>query len=129
LIYLDTSIVLAHLLAKDREPPPRLWQETLVSSRLLIYETWVRIHARGLGRSHGQAVEDLLSRLSFLELSPAVLLRALEPFPVPVQTLDALHLASLDFLRGLGQAVELASYDERQLAAARGLGAPICTWV
>lgn len=36
-----------------------------------------------------------------------------------VRTLDALHLASMDFLRANGQAVKLASYDERLTAAAR----------
>jgi hypothetical protein len=33
-----------------------------------------------------------------------------------------LHLASLEFLRGQGQSVALASYDERQLAVAAALG-------
>jgi hypothetical protein len=37
-IYLDTSVALAHLLAEDRELPPVLWTEPLISSRLLEYE-------------------------------------------------------------------------------------------
>ncbi len=81
-----------------------------------------------LGRSHGAAVNDLLGRISFLELEPDVLERALEPFPIPVRTLDALHIASLVFLRALGQDVELASYDQRQLEAARRLGLPVSPW-
>jgi hypothetical protein len=48
LIYLDTSVALAHLLAEDRFPPPEMWQEDLVSSRLIEYELWNRIHARRL---------------------------------------------------------------------------------
>ena len=40
MIYLDTSVVLAHLLAEDRMPPRKLWEEELVSSRLLEYELW-----------------------------------------------------------------------------------------
>jgi hypothetical protein len=63
--------------------------------------------------------------LAQIELSPPVLARALEPFPIPVRTLDWLHLASLEFLRSRGQTVELASYDERMLAAARSLGVPL----
>ena len=35
------------------------------------------------------------------------------------------YKASIEFLRGRGQKVELASYDDRQLAAARGLGISI----
>jgi hypothetical protein len=38
-----------------------------------------------------------------------------------VRTLDALHLASMDFLRSSGQRVELASYDHRLIAAARAM--------
>jgi predicted nucleic acid-binding protein len=56
---------------------------------------------------------------------PAVLERALEPFPVPVRTLDALHLASLEFLRERGQRPELATYDERLAEGARALGIPV----
>ncbi len=126
MIYLDTSVVLAHLLAEDRMPPPSLWAETLVSSRLLEYEVWVRIHARSLTRSHAEAARQTLARVGFVELLPQVLERALEPFPVAVRTLDALHLASIDFLRGLGQQPRLASYDDRMLRAAEKLGIPLC---
>ena len=125
MIYLDTSVALAHLLAEDRRPPDRLWEEPLVSSRLLEYELWTRLHARRLGGSHGEAARRLVERLAVLELLSNVLARAVEPFPVPVRTLDALHLASIEFLRGRGQAVQLASYDDWLVAAARSLGIPI----
>jgi len=124
-IYLDTSVALAHLLAEDRRPPDRLWEETLVSSRLLEYELWTRLHAHGLATSHGDLARDLLHRVALLELAPPVLARALEPFPTPVRTLDALHLASVEFLRAQRQEVELASYDARMVDAARPLGIPI----
>jgi len=120
-IYLDTSVALAHLLAEDRAPPDELWQTPLTSSRLLEYEIWTRIHARRLGTTHGDEVRSLLCRVALVELAPPVLARALEPFARPVRTLDALHLASMEFLRSQGQAVELASYDDRLLAAARDL--------
>ncbi len=125
MIYLDSSVALAHLLAEDRSPPESIWRETLVASRLLEYEVWNRIHARRLARSHGEAVRALIGQLTLIELVPPVLGRALEPFPVLVRTLDALHLASIVFLRARGQTVELASFDERQLAAARALDIPI----
>jgi len=96
-----------------------------VSSRLLEYEAWTRVHAAGLARSHGNALRELLARLAFLELASAVLARALEPFPVNVRTLDALHLASLDFLRLQGQKPSLATYDERMASAARLLEIPL----
>ena len=96
-----------------------------VSSRLTEYEVWTRVHARGLGTSHGESVRLLLGRLSWLELIPIVLGRALEPWPVAVRTLDALHLASVEFLRSRGQDVTLASYDDRLNTAARGLSIPL----
>jgi uncharacterized protein len=124
-IYLDTSVALAHLLAEDRFPPEDLWQRQLVSSRLLEYEVWNRIHARGLDRSHGDAVRALLGRVALLELATPVLARALDPFPIPVRTLDALHLSSIEFLRLRQQQVELASYDGRLIAGARALHIPL----
>ena len=125
MIYLDTSVVLAHLLAEDRSPPEGLWASPLVSSRLLEYEIWTRLNARKFADSHGGLARALLTRVAILELSPPVLARALEPFPIPVRTLDALHLASIMFLTALGQRVELATYDKRLAEAARALGIPL----
>ncbi len=125
MIYLDTSVALAQLLAEDRRPRESLWSEPLVASRLLEYEAWNRIHARGLARSHGEPLRLLLARVALLELAPPVLARALEPFPAPVRTLDALHLASLEFMSGQGQKVALASYDDRMRAAARAMRIPV----
>jgi hypothetical protein len=124
-IYLDASVALAHLLVEDRTPSARLWEESLVSSRLLEYEVWTRVHARRLARSHGDEVRALIGRVALVELAPPVLARALEPFPRPVRTLDALHLASIEFLRSQGQTVGLASYDDRMVAAARALKIPV----
>jgi len=120
-IYLDSSVALAQLLAEDRAPPEFLWDRPLVSSRLLEYEVWNRLDASGLARSHGEEARTLIDRLALIELAPTVLARAVEPFPVRLRTLDALHLASIEFLRGQGQAIELATYDDRMAAAARAL--------
>lgn len=122
MIYLDTSVALAHMLAEDRAPPPSLWQQPLVASRLLEYEVWTRLHARGLGHSHGEDARALVGRVALIELAPPILARALDPFPVAVRTLDALHLASIEFLSARGQTIDLATYDERLSAAARALG-------
>lgn len=125
MIYLDASIALAQLFAEDRKPSEEIWREALTASRLLQYEVWARVHARRLEPSHGEKVRDLLDAVTYIELSPPVLARALEPFPLPVRTLDALHLATMEFLRRQGQTVELASYDARLVRAARALRIPI----
>ena len=122
MIYVDTSVALAHLLAEDRRPPAQMWSEELVTSRLLEYELWTRIHGRGLAVTHGDDARLLLARLAFLELERPVLDRALASFPVPVRTLDALHLASLAFLRERGKDVRLATYDARMAEAAEAMG-------
>lgn len=125
MIYLDTSVALAHLLAEDRRPPTAIWREEPVTSRLLEYELWRRIHARELGRSHGDLARLLLARLAILELHPDVLDRATRPFPVPVRTLDALHLASVALLRERGRDVTLATHDRRMRVAGTAMGIPL----
>jgi predicted nucleic acid-binding protein len=125
LIYLDSSVALAQLFAEDRTPPLELWREPLMSSRLLQYEVWSRVHARRLAGSHGEEVRILLEAVTFVELTPLVLGRALEPFPSPVRTLDALHLATIEFLRSQGQRIELVTYDARLVDAARALRIPV----
>lgn len=125
MVYVDTSVVLAQLLDEERMPPAELWDEALVSSRLLEYEIWVGLHTRGLGGTHGEDARGLLARFALLDLDPTVLARALDPFPVPLRTLDALHLASIVFLQDQGQRVQLASYDDRLVAAASAVGIDI----
>ncbi len=125
MIYNDTSVVLAQLLAEDRRPPAVIWQEAVLASRLLEYEVWCRLNARGLASSHGEPARQLLGRISFLELSPLVLGRALEPFPEPVRTQGALHLASIEFLRERRIEVRLATYDRRMTALAQAMAIPL----
>ena len=122
MIYLDTSVVLARLFAGDRSPPDTFWSQTLVASRLLEFEVFNRVHARGAGTSHAAAARQLVDRANLLELSAQVLGRALLPFARPVRTLDALHLATMDFLRTQGLVLALATYDQRLAAAAAGEG-------
>lgn len=118
-------MALAQLLAEDRVPPSTLWEEHLIASRLFEYEIMVRLHARGLGKTHAEAARRLIDSVALVELAPPVLERALALFPVPLRTLDALHLATIEFLRGQGQAIKLASYDVRLIKAARRLKIPL----
>ena len=125
MIYVDTSVLLAQLLAEDRRPPRALWDQPLIASRLAEYEVWNRIHARNLAESHADAARQLLGRVSMVELSPIVLRRALDPFPAAVRTLDGLHLASLDYLRTQRLRVTLATYDERMARLATEMSIPL----
>ena len=125
MIYVDSSVLLADLLAEPRSPPEVLWDEDLASSRLLAYEVWNRLHANGLTSSHGERARGLFARISLTEVSEASLARALEPWPATIRTLDALHLATAVYLREQGEPIELSSYDTRLIAAAQALGIPL----
>ena len=82
-----------------------MWREPLVASRL---------EARAV-----------IGHVPLIDLAAPVLTRALAPSPVSLPTLDALHIASLEYLRERGLAFELASYDDRMLAAADALRIPV----
>jgi len=120
-IYFDSSVVLAELLMEDRRPPPGLWEEFAVSSALLRYEVWNRMHSRSLAKARADDIQLLLSKILLFDLRADVLERALHPFSVSLRTLDSLHLATMHYLRAQGREVALATYDRRLMAAAQAL--------
>ena len=82
MIYLDSSVALAHLLVEDRVPPSALWAEPLVSSRLLECEVWTRIHARRLGPfKSAQDAPDGIDGVLRLRLAQGILLGLLGGAP------------------------------------------------
>ena len=125
MIYIDSSVVLARVFAEPRSPEDRFWTGQLIASRLLEYEVWNRVHARGSAGAYRARARELLAIVDLLDLAPHVLARAVEPFPVPVRTLDGLHLASMLWLRSTDEPVALAAYDGRLIAAAQALGFPL----
>ena len=122
MIYLDSSVALAALFAEPRTPPQGFWQLELVSSRLLEIEVTIRVFTRGVGAQNLAAAQDLLAKVTMIDMSRSNLARALKPFPAPIRTLDSLHLATMVFLADAGQTVQLASYDKRLVEAAAMLG-------
>ena len=125
MIYVDSSVALAHIFGERATPPRKLWDERLASSLLLRFEVWNRIHARGLGESLANETQATLARIELFEMSEEILERALAPFPLPIRTLDGLHLATMDYLITNDHDVELASYDQRLNAAAEALRIPL----
>ena len=121
-VYLDSSVVLAQVLAEDRRPPTSLWAAHLISSRLLDYESWNRLKYLGLTESHGEPLREILGHVRKLELLEAVVAEPFEAIPPTLRTLDAIHLAAVRFLTDEGQSVRLATYDRRLRAAAEAAG-------
>lgn len=126
MIYVDSSVVLAHVLAEDVRPPTAFWHsQGLVSSRLTEYESWVRLHAYGKAATHGRTLAMTLASLDLLSLDDDVCARSRAPFPIPVRTIDALHLAAADYWRTRSFDVSVATYDERMARAAQAMSFPI----
>lgn len=123
--YVDSSVVLADLLQEPRRPAPEFWGGELATSRLTEYEVYSRLHRQAHSQPRLARAAELIGVPLTVDLSPEVLERARHPFPVPLRTLDALHLASADWLRREGFTVEFATYDARLRQAALVMGFPV----
>ena len=65
----------------------------------------------------------LLERMDRVDVSPAVLRRAADPFPTPLGTLDAIHLATAVLWReGRSETAVLVTHDGQLATAARATG-------
>lgn len=102
-------------------PSVTLWDQPLAASRLMEYEIRQRL-ALMVPTADPTFPDPVFARVAFVELIHDVVSRALLPFPGRVRTLDALHLATADFLRAQGAPVQVATYDVRMERAARAMG-------
>ncbi len=125
--YIDTSVALALLLNEKRHPPASFWSTQKTSSRLLEYEIIVRLNALGLPPVAIKVAQDFLADVKLIDLDGPTLKRALQPFPVPLRTLDAIHLSTLVFLQGRGLKLQLATYDKRLARAAKAVGVSLAS--
>ena len=124
--YVETSVVLAQLLSEDRCPrkacglspwfPPDL-QSTRCGTESMRSVSEIRTEESG---SCSDASDGL-------KMMPLVLARAGFLSGPVANALDALHLASVEFVRAHGQDVKLASYDVRVIKAARRLSISLFT--
>ena len=126
--YLDTSALL-RLVLREPDPLEELRScEALVSSELLAVEslrTIDRLRVQGAlssdeAVSRRAAVTEWLEAVDLVLLQRPVLVRASEPFPTPLGTLDALHLATALVWRDrMRQALVMATHDRDLALAAR----------
>jgi predicted nucleic acid-binding protein len=69
------------------------------------------------------AINEWLEAIDLVLLRPPVLSRASEPMPMPIGTLDAIHLSTALIWRDrMGPLTEIATHDTALGAAARAFG-------
>lgn len=132
-VYVDSSVLL-RVVTRARGRLAR-WREITrpVSSelvRLECYRTIDRARIRfGLADEEvlerRLAVKERVDAFEMVPLDAAVLERAAEPFPSPVGSLDAIHLASALLARRRHPDIVLATHDGELAVAARAMGFPV----
>jgi uncharacterized protein len=129
--YVDTSALLRIVLREAGALDDLRTYDGLVSSELIAVES-----ARTIDRLRTQGaltMDDAAARIAWLNewleavdlvlLRPPVLSRASEPMPMPLGTLDAIHLATALLWRDrIGPLPQLVTHDAALGAAARGFG-------
>ena len=131
IIYFDASVVLRLVLGEDKPLAKREQFAGAVTSALTEVEC-LRTLDR-MARTGALAPEDvadrrmacyrLLEEVEVVDISGAVLRRASEPFPTPVGTLDAIHLATAIAWRNAREApLTMATHDRSLATAARATG-------
>ena len=129
--YIDTSALLRIVLREPGALDDLRSCDGLVSNELIAVEsprTIDRLRLQGLltadeAAARVRAVNDWLEAIDLVLLRPAVLSRASEPMPMPLGTLDALHLATALIWRDrMGPLPTMATHDTALGLAARAFG-------
>ena len=131
IVYLDTSALLRLVLREPGALEDLRKSDGFVSSELLAVEslrTIDRLRLQGALSAEEAAlrrevVDEWLEAVDLVLLQRPVLARASEPFPTPIGTLDALHLATaLVWQDRMRQSLVLATHDRDLALAARSYG-------
>ena len=128
--YLDASVLLRHILLGEEPIRHALEFPRVVSSELLEIECRRVLHrCRLAGELTDEALtvarerlDEVLAGIDLLEMSMQIKQRAMDPFPVNVRTLDALHVATALMVGEDAGGVALFSHDEGMNRCARSLG-------
>lgn len=129
--YIDTSALLRVVLREPGALDDLRSYETLVSSELIAVEsarTLDRLRLQGAlttdeSAARMRVVNEWLEAIDLVLLRPPVLNRACEPMPLPLGTLDALHLATALLWRDrVGPLPTIATHDTVLGGAARAFG-------
>jgi predicted nucleic acid-binding protein len=131
IVYLDTSALLRVVLGERGALKDLRSSEGLVSSELLAVEslrTIDRLRVQGLlsieeAAFRREAIAEWLEAVDLVVVQRPILARASEPFPTPLGTLDALHLATaLVWRERMRQTLVMATHDRDLALGARSFG-------
>ena len=100
--YLDSSVLLRHILRGEEPIRHALEFPRVVSSELIEIECRRVLHRCRLAGEltdetlavARERLDEVLAGIDLLEMSRQIKQRAMDPFPVNVRTLDALHVAT-----------------------------------
>lgn len=129
--HIDTSALLRIVLREPGALEELRTYDGLVSSELIAVEsarTIDRLRIQGTLTMEEAAerigtVTEWLEAIDLVLLRPPVLSRASDPMPMPIGTLDAIHLATALIWRDrMGALPEMATHDTALGAAARAFG-------
>ena len=128
--YLDASVLLRHILLGEEPIRHALEFPRVVSSELIEIECRRVLHrCRLTGELTDETLtvarerlDEVLAGIDLLEMSRQIKQRAMDPFPVNVRTLDALHVATALMVGEDAGGVALFSHDEGMNRCARSLG-------
>jgi predicted nucleic acid-binding protein len=129
--YLDTSALLRIVLREPGALEDLRTYDGLVSSELIAVEsarTLDRLRSQGAltmdeAADRTAVVNEWLEAVDLVLLRPPVLSRASEPMPLPVGTLDGIHLATALIWRDrIGPLPQMVTHDAALGAAARAFG-------
>lgn len=129
--YIDTSALLRIVLREPGALDDLRSYDALVSSELIAVEsprTIDRLRLQGSltteeATARVRAVNEWLEAIDLVLLRPPVWSRATEPMPMPLGTLDALHLATALIWRDrMGSMPMMATHDTALGSAARAFG-------
>ena len=128
--YLDSSVLLRHILLGEEPIRHALEFPRVVSSELIEIECRRVLHRYRLAGEISdetltvarERLDEVLAGIDLLEMSRQIKQRAMDPFPVNVRTLDALHLATALMVVEDADGLALFSHDEGMNRCARSLG-------
>ncbi len=129
--YLDSSVIL-RILFQEKSPLKSFSTiKRSVSSRLLRTECFRTVDRHRLKNKlssrdflqHLQWLDRLLETVALIEITPSILQHAAQSLPVPLGTLDSIHLSTcLGYQEMAGESVTLCSHDLQLLHAAQYMG-------